>query len=173
MSMNSFGHLFRVTTWGESHGPALGATVDGCPPGVAIDEQMKGGITREVGMEIARRMVDEAGVDFLNVIRGHVDSDASLADVIPVQGMPSAPHLDFAGEVRAELEVPVFHAAKISDIATARGRSAMSSLQAASASSASGRRAGSLMARSSETARRRGRRRQAATARRSPAPASA
>lgn len=38
MSLNSFGHLYRVTTWGESHGPALGATVDGCPPGVAIDE---------------------------------------------------------------------------------------------------------------------------------------
>ncbi|MFA3920166.1 chorismate synthase [Ruegeria hyattellae] len=40
MSMNSFGHLFRVSTWGESHGPALGATVDGCPPGVPIDEAM-------------------------------------------------------------------------------------------------------------------------------------
>ncbi len=40
MSMNSFGHLFRVTTWGESHGPALGATVDGCPPGVPIDPGM-------------------------------------------------------------------------------------------------------------------------------------
>jgi hypothetical protein len=40
MSMNSFGHLFRVTTWGESHGPALGATVDGCPPGVAITPEM-------------------------------------------------------------------------------------------------------------------------------------
>ncbi len=40
MSMNSFGHLFRVTTWGESHGPALGATVDGCPPGVPIDAAM-------------------------------------------------------------------------------------------------------------------------------------
>ena len=38
MSLNTFGHLFRVTTWGESHGPALGATVDGCPPGVAVDE---------------------------------------------------------------------------------------------------------------------------------------
>ncbi len=37
MSMNSYGHLFRVTTWGESHGPALGATVDGCPPGIEID----------------------------------------------------------------------------------------------------------------------------------------
>ncbi|BCH65157.1 chorismate synthase [Agrobacterium vitis] len=34
MSHNSFGHLFRVTTWGESHGPALGAVVDGCPPGL-------------------------------------------------------------------------------------------------------------------------------------------
>lgn len=36
MSHNSFGHLFRVTTWGESHGPALGAVVDGCPPGLSF-----------------------------------------------------------------------------------------------------------------------------------------
>ncbi|MEM9476726.1 MAG: chorismate synthase [Pseudomonadota bacterium] len=36
MSVNTFGHIFRVTTWGESHGPALGATVDGCPPGVPL-----------------------------------------------------------------------------------------------------------------------------------------
>ncbi|AJE45041.1 chorismate synthase [Celeribacter indicus] len=40
MSMNTFGRLFRFTTWGESHGPALGATVDGCPPGVAVSEEM-------------------------------------------------------------------------------------------------------------------------------------
>lgn len=39
MSFNTFGHLFRVSTWGESHGPALGCVVDGCPPGVPIDEQ--------------------------------------------------------------------------------------------------------------------------------------
>ena len=38
MSFNTFGHIFRVTTWGESHGPGLGATVDGVPPGVPIDE---------------------------------------------------------------------------------------------------------------------------------------
>ena len=38
MSINSFGHLFRVTTWGESHGNAIGATVDGCPPGVKLSE---------------------------------------------------------------------------------------------------------------------------------------
>jgi chorismate synthase len=38
MSHNTFGHLFRVTTWGESHGPALGCVVDGCPPGVPLTE---------------------------------------------------------------------------------------------------------------------------------------
>ena len=37
MSHNTFGHLFRVTTWGESHGPAIGAIVDGCPPGIALE----------------------------------------------------------------------------------------------------------------------------------------
>ena len=39
MSHNSFGHLFRFTTWGESHGPALGCVVDGCPPRIAISEE--------------------------------------------------------------------------------------------------------------------------------------
>jgi chorismate synthase len=38
MSVNSFGHVFRFTTWGESHGPAIGAVVDGCPPGIALAE---------------------------------------------------------------------------------------------------------------------------------------
>jgi len=38
MSHNTFGHLFRVTTWGESHGPAIGGVVDGCPPGLPLDE---------------------------------------------------------------------------------------------------------------------------------------
>jgi chorismate synthase len=38
MSHNTFGHLFRVTTWGESHGPALGCVVDGCPPGIPLTE---------------------------------------------------------------------------------------------------------------------------------------
>ena len=38
MSHNTYGHLLRVTTWGESHGPALGCVVDGCPPGLALSE---------------------------------------------------------------------------------------------------------------------------------------
>jgi 2,4-dienoyl-CoA reductase-like NADH-dependent reductase (Old Yellow Enzyme family) len=87
---------------------------------LVVDEQMENGITREVGMEITRRMIATGQVDFLNVIRGHIDTDAALADIIPVQGMASAPHLDFAGEVRRETGFPVFHAARIADIATAR-----------------------------------------------------
>ena len=38
MSINSFGHLLRLTTWGESHGPAIGAVIDGCPPRIELDE---------------------------------------------------------------------------------------------------------------------------------------
>src|SRR6201986_4334281 len=38
MSYNSFGRVFRFTTWGESHGPAVGAVVDGCPPGLPLTE---------------------------------------------------------------------------------------------------------------------------------------
>ena len=38
MSHNTFGHLFRITTWGESHGPAIGCVVDGCPPLIPLSE---------------------------------------------------------------------------------------------------------------------------------------
>jgi len=39
MSFNTFGKLFRFTTWGESHGPAIGCVVDGCPPNIPISEK--------------------------------------------------------------------------------------------------------------------------------------
>ncbi len=84
------------------------------------DESWEGGITPSEGMEIARRLRDSGQIDFLNIIRGHIDTDAALTDVIPVQGMKNSPHLDFAGEVRAATQFPVFHAAKIPDVATAR-----------------------------------------------------
>ncbi|TNC48592.1 N-methyl-L-proline N-demethylase HpbA [Rubellimicrobium rubrum] len=84
------------------------------------DEGTPGGITREDGLEISRRLRDSGMVDFLNVVRGRIDTDAALTDVIPIQGMPSAPHLDFAGEIRAATGFPVFHAARINDVATAR-----------------------------------------------------
>lgn len=84
------------------------------------DEVLEGGITREEGLDISRRLKDSGLVDFLNVIRGHIDTDAGLTDVIPIQGMASAPHLDFAGEIRAATGLPTFHAGRIQDVATAR-----------------------------------------------------
>ncbi|MCE0505882.1 NADH:flavin oxidoreductase [Roseivivax sp. GX 12232] len=84
------------------------------------DEDLPGGISRNEGLEISHRLKDSGLVDFLNVIRGHIDTDAGLTDVIPVQGMRANPHLDFAGEIRAATKFPTFHAAKIQDVATAR-----------------------------------------------------
>ncbi len=60
------------------------------------------------------------GIDFINLIRGHIETDAALSKVIPIHGMKSAPHLDFAGDVREATRFPVFHAARIADVATAR-----------------------------------------------------
>jgi 2,4-dienoyl-CoA reductase-like NADH-dependent reductase (Old Yellow Enzyme family) len=87
---------------------------------MVADEDWQQGLSRAEGVEIARRLIASGQVDFLNLIRGHIETDAALSKVIPIQGMPSAPHLDFCGEVRAETKFPVFHAARIADVATAR-----------------------------------------------------
>ena len=84
------------------------------------DERLPGGTGKEEGIEISRRLRDSGLIDYLNVIRGHIDTDPGLTDVIPIQGMANAPHLDFAGEIRAATNFPTFHAAKIPDVATAR-----------------------------------------------------
>lgn len=84
------------------------------------DERLPGGTDEAEGMEITRRLKESGLIDYLNVIRGHIDTDPGLTDVIPIQGMASAPHLDFAGEIRAATGFPIFHAAKIQDVATAR-----------------------------------------------------
>ncbi|MBV7410371.1 NADH:flavin oxidoreductase [Maritimibacter sp. DP1N21-5] len=84
------------------------------------DEMLAGGLTKEDGLDISQRLKNSGLVDFLNVVRGHIDTDPGLTDLIPVQGMRASPHLDFAGEIRAATAFPTFHAAKIQDVATAR-----------------------------------------------------
>jgi len=84
------------------------------------DECLPGGTGKAEGLEISRRLKESGLIDYLNVIRGHIDTDPGLTDVIPIQGMASAPHLDFAGDIRAATRFPTFHAAKIQDVATAR-----------------------------------------------------
>ncbi len=87
---------------------------------LVADEDWDKGLSKEEGLEICRRLIATGQVDFLNLIRGHIEHDAPLSRVIPITGMASAPHLDFAGEVRRATRFPVFHAARIGDVATAR-----------------------------------------------------
>ena len=87
---------------------------------MVADEDFDRACRRQEGVEIARRLAASGKVDFLNIIRGSIETDAALTKVIPITGMRSSPHLDFAGEVRAATKFPVFHAARIADVATAR-----------------------------------------------------
>ena len=87
---------------------------------MVCDEQWERGISKQEGLEIARRLVASGLIDFVNVIRGHLDTDEALSRVIPGMGERSAPHLEFAGEVKAVTRVPTFYAARIQDVATAR-----------------------------------------------------
>ncbi|WP_149139594.1 N-methyl-L-proline N-demethylase HpbA [Gemmobacter caeruleus] len=84
------------------------------------DQDLPGGMGKAEGLEVSQKLKDSGLVDFLNVVRGHIDTDPGLTDLIPIQGMRSAPHLDFAGEIRAATGFPTFHAARIPDVATAR-----------------------------------------------------
>ncbi|MCT4557609.1 MAG: NADH:flavin oxidoreductase [Pelagimonas sp.] len=84
------------------------------------DEAQKGGITEDEGIKMSRILAATGQLDFLNVVRGRIHTDPAMTDLIPVQGMANAPHLDFAGRVKAATGMPTFHAAKIPDVATAR-----------------------------------------------------
>jgi len=86
---------------------------------MSLDEDLPGGLQYEDGIEIAKRLVPE-GIDFISVIKGYMASDEALSRVILPMGTPVAPHLSFAGQVKKELGIPVMHASRINDVATAR-----------------------------------------------------
>lgn len=85
-----------------------------------MDEARPGGLTYDDALEALNTFSREVGIDFVSVIKGYIESDASLADVIPSMGTPSAPFLDFCGQVKRDTSIPVMHAARIQDVATAR-----------------------------------------------------
>lgn len=87
---------------------------------IAVDETLPGGINTDAGLEIVRRFEAAGLIDFVNVIRGHIATESDLTKVIPIHGMPSAPHLDFSARIRSHTKLAVLHAARIDDVATAR-----------------------------------------------------
>ncbi|WP_149589431.1 NADH:flavin oxidoreductase [Tabrizicola flagellatus] len=85
-----------------------------------VDEMEPGGIDIEKGVALGKLFRDSGMVDYLNINRSRIHTDPAMTDLIPVQGMRSAPHLDFAGRIRVEVGMPVIHASRIPDVATAR-----------------------------------------------------
>lgn len=143
IELESYGHLFdawysprtnhRTDEWGEGHEARLRfpwRVLDAIRAKVgpnfivglrmAIDEVVPDGIDTNVGLDILGRLENDGLIDFVNVIRGTTTNDVLLSDIIPIHGMPAAPHLDFTGMVRESTNLPVLHASKIDDVSTAR-----------------------------------------------------
>lgn len=87
---------------------------------MVCDEEWEKGLVRNDGVAYARLLKQDGTIDYISVIRGRVATDEGLSRVIPNMGSKSAPHLDFAGEIRNDVRFPTFHAARIQDVATAR-----------------------------------------------------
>ncbi len=87
---------------------------------VTGDELIGGGLGQSECVEIAQRIAETGQVDFLNVLAGAPYDDLGLAGWVAPMGMPSAPHLSVAGQIRRAVSLPIIHAGGIADIATAR-----------------------------------------------------
>jgi 2,4-dienoyl-CoA reductase-like NADH-dependent reductase (Old Yellow Enzyme family)/thioredoxin reductase len=86
---------------------------------MSFDELRENGLGPGELLTVAQDIIDE-GVDVISAVGGSIDSDARLTRMIPIMGMASAPHLELIGEMKQKLNVPVMHAGKIADVATAR-----------------------------------------------------
>jgi N-methyl-L-proline demethylase len=95
---------------------------------MGFDEQLAEGLDAAGAVQIIEMLHADGLIDFVNINRGYIETDAALVNVIPIHGMPAAPHLSFAGQIRARLSagvdgrpaLPILHASKIDDVATAR-----------------------------------------------------
>lgn len=86
---------------------------------MTFDEEREPGLREDEALRIADDITD-AGIDFISVTRGSNATDAASARLIPPMGTPASPHLEFAGQIKQKLRVPVMHAARIADVPTAR-----------------------------------------------------
>jgi NADPH-dependent 2,4-dienoyl-CoA reductase/sulfur reductase-like enzyme len=86
---------------------------------VSFDEERAPGVGPQEALRIGHDIA-AAGIDFISLVKGSIESDTALSRMIPPMGTPASPHLEFAGRMKRELTVPVMHAARIADVATAR-----------------------------------------------------
>ena len=86
---------------------------------VVVDELVKEGLSQEDGIEICRRLAKSGMADFMNVMHGTPEDYRNLAIVIPNMSFPAAQYLYLASLIKAEIDIPVFHAGRIADLETA------------------------------------------------------
>ena len=83
-------------------------------------EDVAGGLTEADGVAIASTLARTGTIDFINIIKGSIATDEAISHVIPGMGTPLGPALEFAGRFRERVNLPIFHANRIADVATAR-----------------------------------------------------
>ncbi len=83
-------------------------------------EDVPGGLTESECLAIATALARTGMIDFVNIVKGSIATDEALSHVIPGLGTPLGPGLELAGRFRERLDLPVLHAARIADVATAR-----------------------------------------------------
>ncbi|MBT8250025.1 MAG: NADH:flavin oxidoreductase [Acidimicrobiia bacterium] len=84
------------------------------------NENREGGLTQEDCTYIATTLAASGVIDFVNIIKGFIASDEAISHVIPGFGTPLGPHIPLAAAIKEAVNLPVFHAARINDLATAR-----------------------------------------------------
>jgi 2,4-dienoyl-CoA reductase-like NADH-dependent reductase (Old Yellow Enzyme family)/thioredoxin reductase len=84
------------------------------------EEDVTGGLTEQDGLTIASTLARTGMIDFINIIKGSIATDEAISHVIPGMGTPLGPALEFAGRFRERVNLPIFHANRIADVATAR-----------------------------------------------------
>ena len=87
---------------------------------IAMDQGFAGGLSQEDCLEIAQKHEKSGLIDFLNLNFGRVDTSIGYVNLMPGMSAPTATYLDLVQEFRRELTLPVFHACRIVDAATAR-----------------------------------------------------
>ena len=87
---------------------------------VGGDERIEGGVGAEESLELARLHVESGMLDFLNVNAGSIESDRALAHMMPGMVAPIAPNLEIAASFKRAFDLPIFHACRVNDTATAR-----------------------------------------------------
>ena len=86
---------------------------------MSFDEQRDNGVDFDDAVAVGHSFV-AAGIDYINGQMGSIEHEYALSKLIPVMGMPSAPHVETIGEAKRKIDVPFIHAAKIADVPTAR-----------------------------------------------------